>query len=293
MPPHNNPRLPSYWDRSTPDDLPPTQFWIESALENKGVTPQHKSPDGAGNSTDHPQQNGRSSQKPTIWKQPAQPKNGKKQELRFFNVSDPKELKDRSQLRLNRQHVMHTFLDKERQKPSGQRDARVDGAGAAIKRKRSRIQIPTRFAAGSKQDEPSERRGLPTPDASDREAERRASTLTQESGELKRTRQMACKYGQHSNQQLIKGINGSWDNSRYILAAYEDIPFHSTEASHPDSMVRKVREMLALSHGHRTKLAGVSGPGTFVCTINSQRCCHRLPLPSSFPSDHFILTLSR
>lgn len=240
MPPHINPPVPSHWDRyQTPDDFPPTQLWLESPLGKEGAAPKSANNEDVGHSADNPVQNDKRSQPLPVRGQSAQPKNGKKQELRFFNVSDPKELKDRSQLRLNRRHVMHTFLDKERQKPSGQRDARVDGAGAAIKRKRSRIQVPTPFAAAQKQNGSSGQRHLPTPDVSDREAERRASTSTQESTELKRPRQMVYPLGQRGNEQLVKGLNGSWDNSRYIRAVLEDIPFHSTSSpfKHPETGV--------------------------------------------------------
>ncbi|KAK5168403.1 uncharacterized protein LTR77_006973 [Saxophila tyrrhenica] len=44
--------------------------------------------------------------------------------LRFFVVTDPGQLKDKSQLRKNRKHVMHDYLDKESKKPDS-KDSRV------------------------------------------------------------------------------------------------------------------------------------------------------------------------
>lgn len=46
--------------------------------------------------------------------------------LRFFTVNDPKKLKDKTEMRANRQHVMRDFLRKERQK-SDSTDARAGG----------------------------------------------------------------------------------------------------------------------------------------------------------------------
>ena len=227
MPPLNEARTASYWNRyPTPEDPPPTQFWVDSPLENKRVAPQ---PNGIADQASHPLNNPPQKSSLPLREQPAKAANGKKQELRFFNVTDPKELKDRSQLRLNRQHVMHTFLDKERQKPSGQRDVRVDGAGAAIKRKRSRIQVPTPFAVA----EPAEKRGslgirdLPTPPesscASDREAEHRDTLSKKKPDESKKPRQTQSE----EHQQLVRGLNGNFDNSHYIRTRWEDVPFHN------------------------------------------------------------------
>lgn len=48
--------------------------------------------------------------------------------LRFFVVGHPDELKDKKQMRKNRMHVMHNYLDKESSK-SNSKDARVHGSG--------------------------------------------------------------------------------------------------------------------------------------------------------------------
>ncbi|KAK5123177.1 hypothetical protein LTR85_003375 [Meristemomyces frigidus] len=55
--------------------------------------------------------------------------------VRFFVVTHPDKLRDKSEMRKNRQHVMHDYLEKERMKPSSN-DLRVNGAGQGRKRKR-------------------------------------------------------------------------------------------------------------------------------------------------------------
>ncbi|KXT13771.1 hypothetical protein AC579_6596 [Pseudocercospora musae] len=60
---------------------------------------------------------------------------GSNTSLRFFVVDHPMKLKDRNQMRENRKHVMHDYLDKERRKPMSN-DTRAAGTGTAKKRKR-------------------------------------------------------------------------------------------------------------------------------------------------------------
>lgn len=233
MPPNAVPKQVSYWDRyPTPDDGTPTQFWVDSPLENKHVAPPPtKAVDDASHPLNKPPQNGRLNTPLPVRQPPTRPPNEKKQELRFFNVSDPKELKNRRELRLNRQHVMHTYLDKERQKPSGERDSRVDGAGAAMRRKRSRMQAPNLPLAGTS----GQREDLPTPPessyASDREAGQGERLARQEPGEqAKKARQSKQIYSE-VDRQLVKGLNGTWNNSRYLRADWKDIPFPSSSST--------------------------------------------------------------
>lgn len=237
MPPLSEARVASYWNRyPTPDELPPTQFWVDSPLEVKQSAPSR-----AGGATREPhhldEPPAKASQTPLVRDQPPKTSSAKKQELRFFNVTDPKELKDRSQLRLNRQHVMHTFLDKERQKPAGQRVVRVDGAGAAMKRKRSRIKISRPLANALNGDV--ERGAPPTPaessSASDREVERGQTASEETSTEQKKARRSTVS----NSQELVRGLNGTWPNSRYNNADWENLPFNPaiTTAAHPSTPV--------------------------------------------------------
>lgn len=61
--------------------------------------------------------------------------------FRFHVVDHPNKLKDRKQLRENRQHVMRDFLSKERQRPEST-DARVKGS-ARVDKKRKRTPSQT------------------------------------------------------------------------------------------------------------------------------------------------------
>lgn len=56
--------------------------------------------------------------------------------VRFIVVDHPDKLRDPSEMKKNRQHVMQDYLGKERMKPSS-KDSRVNGLGATGKRKRS------------------------------------------------------------------------------------------------------------------------------------------------------------
>ena len=76
------------------------------------------------------------------------------------------------------------------------------------------------------------RRDLPTPPdsscASDREPEHRDTSPQNKIGEQKKVRQTDSTHDNEKSQQLVKGLNGIWDNSRYNQANWEDIPFPTT-----------------------------------------------------------------
>ncbi|KAI5370323.1 hypothetical protein Slin14017_G012020 [Septoria linicola] len=61
--------------------------------------------------------------------------------LQFLVVGDPRQLKDKARLKAIRQHVMHKYLEKERQKPSSS-DIRITKAGNS--RKRRKVQTTTK-----------------------------------------------------------------------------------------------------------------------------------------------------
>lgn len=233
MPPYQESALASYWDSyPAPADEQAIELRVDSPLEKAGTTIQRTGTnDQAIHPLDKPPQHGPPSAALPVRQDTATRKAGKQQELRFFNVTDPRELKDRSQLRLNRKHVMHTFLEKEREKPLGQRDVRVDGAGAAIKRKRSRIQMPDiPFTSGRNTRDPRsdcEQGGLLTPSGSCcAPTGRENQTAGKEYDEPKRAR--AAIQNSEQDSQLVKGINRTWEGSRYIQTSWEDIPFHTT-----------------------------------------------------------------
>lgn len=247
MPPHTGQKTTSYWSRyPTPDEPLPTQFWVDSPLEaERAVLPADLPSDQSTYAIQNAPGKGGPNDALPLRAQPSIPVNAKKQELRFFNVTDPKELKDRSQLRLNRQHVMKTFLQQERQKPAGQRDARVDGARAAIKRKRSRFQMSTPSLLDPATDVRiiTTRKDLPSPPesscASDREADRKHASSRSNQSEQKKARQ-STEADDADDRQLVKGLNGTWDNSRYLETDWQDVPFYrqaSGAMNDPDNTI--------------------------------------------------------
>lgn len=109
MPPNNIPKVTSYWDRTqnpTPDE---TDFWVDSPLEQTRTVPAPgKTTVHQTHRLDRPPHNGKPKASPPAKDQTNGIDEPKKTELRFVNVSNPSDLKDRGQMRLNRQHVMHT-----------------------------------------------------------------------------------------------------------------------------------------------------------------------------------------
>ena len=150
------------------------------------------------------------------------------QELRFFNINDPKELRNKDQLRLNRQHVMRTFLDKEKLKPSGQRDARVDGSGTAAKRKRSKASLQAGPSSTLELLPASRQTDLPTPESScpsDRVYRKAGCRPRVEAEDEHKTSRQNQDSPRSRERQLVRGSNGAFKNSPYLRADLDKIPF--------------------------------------------------------------------
>ncbi|KAM3418384.1 hypothetical protein BST61_g4378 [Cercospora zeina] len=145
--------------------------------------------------------------------------------LRFFVVDDPKKLKDKTQLRANRQHVMHDYLDKERQKPTS-KDIRITKSGQSRERKRS-----SRATAATVNDAtPSTSRNCSVRNScsSDRatqsiERDTAPSTIPQP---LSTQQDLMPKPVRFADDMapLIRGIAGGFNNSRYLRASLRKIP---------------------------------------------------------------------
>ncbi|EME88252.1 uncharacterized protein MYCFIDRAFT_86047 [Pseudocercospora fijiensis CIRAD86] len=149
--------------------------------------------------------------------------------LRFFVVDHPTKLKDRTQMRENRKHVMHDYLDKERRKPMSH-DIRVAGSGTARKRKRVEGVLPC----------PRESFATATSTSHAPIQDMRGGMKAQEGMQSLNTRE-----SQHSELNikamrpnvtagqirfvddeapLVHGISGGFNNSRYLRAIPESIP---------------------------------------------------------------------
>ncbi|PIB00674.1 hypothetical protein CB0940_00586 [Cercospora beticola] len=156
--------------------------------------------------------------------------------LRFFVVDDPKKLKDKTQLKANRQHVMHDYLDKERQKPTS-KDIRITKSGNSRKRKRSSVAtaVTTDSAA------PSKANPCPhnTSSADRTRSVRNSCSSDQALQSIESNVAVSRAARMPSTQQdlmpkpvrfaddiapLIRGIAGGFNNSRYLRASMEKIP---------------------------------------------------------------------
>ena len=142
--------------------------------------------------------------------------------LRFFVVDDPKQLKDKAQLKANRQHVMHDYLDKERQNPHSA-DIRITKAGR--KRKRSSVKSSSNPAA------PSNIFAKQTQTTAVVRSERSPPTLPTEEDVVSTAHMPSpevvlpkpVKFVDDISP-LVRGIAGGFDNSRYLRVSPESIP---------------------------------------------------------------------
>lgn len=150
--------------------------------------------------------------------------------FRFFVVNNPQQLKDRAQMKQNRQHVMHDYLDKERKKP-GSTDARVTGnGGTARKRKRLNPSLPgtsispsapaTIFASRNR-----------SVSSTSTDASRRSASVASPDNNVEEPKASRVKSVPRQNIRfaddvtpLVKGISGGFNNSRYLRTSPYDFP---------------------------------------------------------------------
>lgn len=163
--------------------------------------------------------------------------NGSKSGLRFFVVDHPDQLKDKKQMRQNRQHVMHTYLDKESKKPNST-DSRVrrhltqqtkaseqrDDVGpqeAVVRHGLSRLTPPESLPGNGSLYETSDcdnsLHDLEGPSAST-EAERPSSKRHHTTSTLPT----------FQAPPLVEGMGGRYENSAYMHAIASEIPWPLT-----------------------------------------------------------------
>lgn len=160
--------------------------------------------------------------------------NGANAGLRFFVVDHPDQLKDKKQMRQNRQHVMHTYLDKEAKKPNST-DLRVRrqlAPQAKVNQQGPSAELP---AAGSRQDlsrlTPPD--SLPSDgslyDASDSgEIDQDPDDVSQiiETGRPSAKRHItAPKSSTFDGPPLVSGMGGRYDHSAYMQAVASEVPW--------------------------------------------------------------------
>lgn len=154
--------------------------------------------------------------------------------FRFFVVNNPQQLKDRAQMKQNRQHVMHDYLDKERKKP-GSTDARVTGnSGTARKRKRLNPSLPGTSTNPSAPATIFATRNISVSSTST-EASRRSASVTSPADHVEEPKASRVKSTPRQNIRfaddvtpLVKGISGGFNNSRYLRTSPYDFPPIST-----------------------------------------------------------------
>lgn len=174
--------------------------------------------------------------------------------LRFMVVEHPDQLKDKTQMRKNRVHVMHNYLAKEAQNPDS-KDSRVQGQHKLnSKRKQSRPGSLTTMSDSTtrKANAPSNifrqdvSRLTPadcvqssssqdTPEQDINEAPSKSAKLSRPD---RRPVASTAADRWHSASEvnrrgpLVDGIGGYFENSRYMRAAIEDVPLTFT-TPHP------------------------------------------------------------
>lgn len=154
-----------------------------------------------------------------------------KSSLRFMVVGHPDQLKDKTQMRKNRMHVMHNYLAKEAQNPES-KDSRVHGSGVTNRRRKApskALNTTLNLNAPSAVSRPDLSRL--TPPNSDQSASSSSERDSDEATAIKASRMasssdivsssLASKY----DQPLVRGIGGGFENSRYIKASTRDVPF--------------------------------------------------------------------
>ncbi|KAK3053341.1 hypothetical protein LTR09_005510 [Extremus antarcticus] len=133
--------------------------------------------------------------------------------LRFFVVDHPDQLRDRKQMRKNRKHVMHNYLDKEAKKPES-KDTRV------------RKQVP-------KQPAPAQASSRLTPADSTEEngASRKDPDSEQDSQRTAKTpRKHTVGHRKASEEPLVPGFGGTYEYSQYMHSV-DDVPWPTSRTN--------------------------------------------------------------
>lgn len=162
---------------------------------------------------------------------------GNSSSFRFVVVDHPDRLKDKQEMRENRMHVMHDFLDKERRRP-GSKDPRLNSSGRPPRgRKKLYDDNQTSIANGSasRQDlsrlTPAESVQSNASSQSDQESRRNstkrpapgaksANGTSLEPAAIARRIQDSI----HNEHRLVTGMGGRFENTEYMKAALHDIP---------------------------------------------------------------------
>ena len=224
--------------------------------------------------------------------------------LRFMIVDHPDQLKDKAEMRKNRTHVMQTYLAKEAQNPDS-KDSRVTGGRGDSKRKHSRKEISPKgvddMTLNSHAPSNIFRRDISrlTPAESVESNNNSIDTFDREPSDpsAKSSRKSAFRREKHVNiaanerhelslttqrRPLVQGIGGYFENSQYMRAAIEDIPF-TFRSSHP-------RDILAARLEPFGKWPSFSDPALDVNELK-WKCSQRFGSESL--SMHWIPTILR
>lgn len=243
-----------YHGLPTPEGSQGSSDFVDSPLEDGSTTSRmNERPHEAGKwipdaelaipltaSLDHNLPVKKPSNKPSGNKKPKSSDNKSSSTFRFVVVDHPNQLRDRQEMRENRMHVMHDYLNKERRRPES-RDTRVIGS-LRLSRKQKDLGVPTptkatvdvalpvnNFRVDVSLLTPSDSLGSDC--SSDREvveksskrpapASRSKSGISSEPAALIRR-----VYNPPSDdQRLVSGIGGRWDYSAYMRATPNEIP---------------------------------------------------------------------
>ena len=173
-------------------------------------------------------------------------------------VEHPDQLKDKTQMRKNRIHVMHNYLAKEAQNPDS-KDSRVHGPGKVNgKRKKSRQISPPAMPGSTTLDAQDPSNALRQDISRLTPAESVQSSSSRETPEEESCTAPAKSFKASTSSlkpdvnkpgdrwhspslvdrggPLVRGIGGYFENSRYMRAAIDDIPF-TFRSSHPGDHV--------------------------------------------------------
>jgi len=169
--------------------------------------------------------------------------------FRFVVVDHPNQLRDRKEMKQNRMHVMHDYLNKERQRPVS-KDTRVNGAARAARKQNcveaskpsrspqarpkptAQVQVDvSRFTPPDSQgsDISSDREGSRNP------LKRPAPISRASSGESPQPAAlMRRKFRLPSNKTpFVPGLCGRWEYSPYMKTTPNDIPINPGRLTEP------------------------------------------------------------
>lgn len=159
----------------------------------------------------------------------SQAQNESNTSLRFFVVDHPTKLKDKKQMRENRKHVMHDYLDKERRKCVSH-DIRITGTTTAAKKRKRAVSLPPTSVDPYTSTETSSQALTSTikEHTSARYSDRNLKFITSDSRTTKpKINSHPIRFAD-DRAPLVRGISGGFNNSRYLRASPESIPALST-----------------------------------------------------------------